>query len=118
MVLVELILGCLIGGQSTRNGTQFDDVFEKYVKDEDDDLIVDGWKILERDADPSIIWDPRSFRLVCRTAIRCITPSSKTRLSTSALLDELRTAITEKANPETNGPGDNRPFRVACNQYR
>jgi hypothetical protein len=29
-------------------------VFEKYVKDEDDDLVVDGWKILGQDADPSI----------------------------------------------------------------
>ncbi|KAI2492674.1 serine/threonine kinase [Fragilaria crotonensis] len=118
IVMVELILGCLIGGQSTRNGTQFDDVFEKYVKDEDDDLIVDGWKILERDADPSIIWDPRSLRLVCKTAIRCITPSSKTRLSTSELLEELRTAITETPNPETNSAGDNRPFCIICNQYR
>ncbi|KAI2494865.1 serine/threonine kinase [Fragilaria crotonensis] len=118
IVMVELILGCLINGQSTRNGTQFDDVFEKYVKDEDDELIVDGWKILEQDADPSIIWDPRSFRLVCKTAIRCITPSSKTRLSTSKLLDELRTAITETPNPETNSAGENRPFCIICNQYR
>ncbi|KAI2494587.1 serine/threonine kinase [Fragilaria crotonensis] len=118
IVMVELILGCLINGQSTRNGTQFDDVFEKYVKDEDDELIVDGWKILEQDADPSIIWDPRSFRLVCKAAIRCITPTSKTRLSTSELLDELRTAITETPNPETNSAGDNRPFCIICNQYR
>ncbi|KAI2492671.1 serine/threonine kinase [Fragilaria crotonensis] len=109
---------CLINGQSTRNGTQFTDVFEKYVKDEDGELIGDGWKILEQDADPSIIWDPRSFRLVCKAAIRCITPTSKTRLSTSELLEELRTAITETPSPETNSAGDNRPFCIICNQCR
>jgi serine/threonine protein kinase len=111
VVMVELILGCLIGGQSTRNGMQFENAFRRYVKDDDDERIVDGWKQLNRDADPSIIWNSESLELVCTTAIRCMAPSSKTRLSTDDLLPLLSQAIqlhdgSRNSEPEGAGHGD------------
>ena len=54
-VMVKLILGRLIGGQSARNGMQFENAFRRYVNDEDDESIIDGWKVLERDTDPAIL---------------------------------------------------------------
>ena len=101
--MVELILGCAIGRQSTRNGTQFKNVFRRCVKDEDDERIVDGWKVLKRDADHAILWNRESVQLVCKAAIRCMSPSSKTTLSTTGLLDELRTAVTDIRSPAAQG---------------
>ncbi|KAI2493231.1 serine/threonine kinase [Fragilaria crotonensis] len=74
VVLVELILGCLIGGQSTRNGMKFENAFRRYVRDNRYKLIKDGCEKLKRDADPAIIWNPEALGLVCKTAIRCMAP--------------------------------------------
>ncbi|KAI2503208.1 serine/threonine kinase [Fragilaria crotonensis] len=64
VVLVELILGCLNGGQSMRNDSQFHDVFDIYVQDERSyQRIVDGCEKLKRDADPFIIWNPDGHAL-------------------------------------------------------
>ncbi|KAI2503234.1 serine/threonine kinase [Fragilaria crotonensis] len=93
VVLVELILGCLTGGQSTRNGMHFENAFRRYVKDDRDRLIVDGWEQLKRDADPAVIWNAASLELVCKAAIKCMAPFSDERMSTKDLLDKLREAI-------------------------
>ncbi|KAI2491750.1 serine/threonine kinase [Fragilaria crotonensis] len=124
VVLVELILGCLNGGHSTRSGTQFLDVFEMYVKDERDRPIVDGWEKLMRDADPTIIWNPASLELVCKAAVRCMAPFSDERLSTKDLLDELRDAIISLNTyagilpPETVNAEVSGPCCDICNNYR
>ena len=69
VVMVELILGCVMGGQSTRNGMQFENVFRRYVMDEDDESIVDGWKVLiEQDADPATLWNRESLQQVGKAA--------------------------------------------------
>ena len=86
IVMVELILGCLIGGQSTRNGKQFKDVFAMFVKDARHRVIGDGWGRLKNEADPVIFWKPESLDLVCKTAIRCMAPFPEDRLSTHNLL--------------------------------
>ncbi|KAI2493549.1 serine/threonine kinase [Fragilaria crotonensis] len=104
VVMVELILGCLNGGQSTRNGTQFSNVFERYIKDKFDEPVKDGWKQLIQDADPSILWNSDSLEVVCETAIACMASSPYKRLSTHDLLPRLSTAITlnTKANAKSN----------------
>jgi serine/threonine protein kinase len=93
VVLTELILGCVNSAQSTRNGTQFYDVFSKYVQNEDHEPIIGGWHRLSRDADPSIVWNPDVLYLACRSAVQCMAPFSAERLTTKALLDELSEAI-------------------------
>ena len=93
VVMVELILGCLNGGQSTRNGKKFSNVFERYIKDKFDEPVTHGWKRLVHDADPSIIWKPESLRCVCKTAVACMASSAYKRLSTHDLLPRLSTAI-------------------------
>ncbi len=118
VVLVELVLGCLTGGK--RNGQQFKDVYLMYVKDVEDKRVIDGWKTLESDADPSIIWNPGALQLVCKTAIQCITPSSRERLSTDDLLHRLSKAVNLQAGisyPEPEVAGHGPPCEV-CNRPR
>ncbi|KAI2494864.1 serine/threonine kinase [Fragilaria crotonensis] len=124
VVLVELILGCLNGRQSTRtrNGMQFVNAFRQYVKDERDLLIVDGCEKLKRDADPTIIWRARSLELVCKAAIQCMAPFSDQRLSTDDLLNELREAIGLKRDTSVRPPGavrsvESGPLCLTCNDY-
>ncbi|KAI2491609.1 serine/threonine kinase [Fragilaria crotonensis] len=94
VVLVELILGCLNGVRSTRNDSLFLDVFEKYVQGERSyHRIVDGWKKLKRDADPTIVWNADALEIACKTAIQCMDPFPEERLSTKDLLDTLSDAI-------------------------
>ena len=126
IVLVELISGCLNGERTMRNGTRFRDVFdvfEMYVKDRRDQRIVDGWEKLKDDADPTIIWNPASLELVCKTAIQCVAPLPEERLSTTDLLDELRDAILLNTNAgmqhqDAASAVDDRPRCDICNNYR
>ena len=92
VVMVELILGCLTGGQSTRNGRKFDSVYRINVKDKSK-IFDDGWKRLIKDADPSIVWNSDSREVVCKAAIQCKAPSSDERLCTNDLLPLLNKAI-------------------------
>ena len=120
VVLVELILGCSNGGQSTRNGTKFLDVFEKYIEDECGRLIVDGWEQLKRDADPSIIWNQDALELVCKAAIHCMAPHSDERLTTKDLLNKLRDAIGLNSNAGIQHAGvvnaaASGPYCIVCN---
>ncbi|KAI2502797.1 serine/threonine kinase [Fragilaria crotonensis] len=60
VVLVELILGRL----TYSNDSQFFDVFEKYVQEERRyHRIVDGWKKLMGDADPTVMWNPDALEI-------------------------------------------------------
>ncbi|KAI2500923.1 serine/threonine kinase [Fragilaria crotonensis] len=93
VVMVELVLGRLNGGLSTGKGKEFRDVFEVYVEDEDGERIDSGWENLVSDADPNIIWNPDSLKLVCQTAIHCMDRTPRKRLETSALLRRLSNAI-------------------------
>ncbi|KAI2489093.1 serine/threonine kinase [Fragilaria crotonensis] len=123
VVLVELILGCLNGGQSMRNDSHFHDVFDLYVKDERDRLIVDGWEKLKSDADPTIIWNPDALDLACKAAIQCMAPFPEERLSTKELLDTLRDAILLNTkvglqHPAVASAVDSGPYCLICNEYR
>jgi hypothetical protein len=53
--MVELIVGCLISGQSLSVKT-FHDFHQKYVEDDKERFIPDGWKFLKDDVDPCISW--------------------------------------------------------------
>ena len=83
-VMAEQILGRL-----NRDPT---DVFQTYVL-AGKTPIVDGWKLLERDADNQVKWGLDALQLVCRIAIGCITPPYDGRLSTDKLLPLLNHAI-------------------------
>ncbi|KAI2493974.1 serine/threonine kinase [Fragilaria crotonensis] len=124
VVLVELILGCLNGGHSTRtrNGMQFENAFRRYVKDDSDRLIVDGLEKLMRDADPTIIWNAGTLDLVCKAAIQCMAPFSDEKLSTGDLLDKLRETIGLKRDTRVWYPAavhsvDSGPHCDICNDY-
>ncbi|KAI2503227.1 serine/threonine kinase [Fragilaria crotonensis] len=82
VVIVEIILGCLNGGQSTRDGIQFENAFRRYVKDERDQLVVDGWEKLKGDVDRTSDWNAVALEVVCKAAIQCMSPFPEDRLST------------------------------------
>ncbi|KAI2494523.1 serine/threonine kinase [Fragilaria crotonensis] len=117
VVLVELILGCLNGAQSTRNDSQFLDVFEKYVQEgRTYQRIVDGWERLMGDADPTITWNPGALEIVCRAAIQCMDPLPEERLSTMELLDRLSDAGIQ--DPQAVRAVNNGPLCRICNNNR
>ena len=118
VVIVELILGCMIGGQSTRNGMKFENAVRRYVEDERRRDTGDGWERLKNDVDPVIDWKPESIEHVCKTAIRCMAPFPEDRLSTNELVDELRMAITEERTPKTrNAAGERKKVCMICILY-
>ncbi|KAI2494853.1 serine/threonine kinase [Fragilaria crotonensis] len=104
VVMVELVLGSLTGGQSTQNDSQFLDVYEKYVMNDHHELIVDGCEKLKHDADPTIIWNPVAIELVCKAAVQCMAPVSGKRLCTKDLLGELNRAIQINAGLRSSEP--------------
>lgn len=112
VVMVELVLGCLNGGQSARNGTQFSNVFERYVKDKFDEPVEDGWKQLIHEADPSILWNSDSLEVVSKTAMACMASSPYNRLSTHDLLPRLSTAITLNTKAKTTYTCDNKSASI------
>ncbi|KAI2494513.1 serine/threonine kinase [Fragilaria crotonensis] len=124
VVLVELILGCLNGVRSTRNDSQFLDVFEKYVQHERTyHRIVDGWKNLIRDADPTVMWNQDALEIACRAAIQCMDPFPELRLSTKDLLDTLSDAVLLNNNagiqhPVAESAVQSGPYCLICNEYR
>jgi hypothetical protein len=89
VVLTELITGCLQYGQSSANGQCYSDFFGRYVRDEDEELIVDGWKTLMDDADPSVAWNVRSLKHICELSVKCMAASPKRRPSTKDLVKHL-----------------------------
>ncbi|KAI2493975.1 serine/threonine kinase [Fragilaria crotonensis] len=104
VVMVELVLGSLTGGQSTQNDSQFLDVYEKYVMNDHHQRIDDGCGKLKLDADRTIIWNPVSLELVCKAAIQCMDPVSGKRLRTKDLLGELNRAIQINAGLRSSEP--------------
>jgi serine/threonine protein kinase len=93
VVMVELILGCLIGGQSSRNGKKFFNIHGKYVEDDSCKLIPNGWELLRDDVDPCISWRPDVLEHICKAAISCLHPSVTGRSTTKRLLQALSEAV-------------------------
>ncbi len=85
VIMAELIIGRLDGDPNN--------VVETYVLNGKSPM-VDGWKRLERDADDKVTWNAGALELVCKIAIRCMTPSSDGRLSAGVLLPLLFRAMT------------------------
>ncbi|KAI2491755.1 hypothetical protein MHU86_22805 [Fragilaria crotonensis] len=108
---------------STRLRTRSLDVFEMYVhSSRTRQWVVDGWKKLKRDADPSIDWNPDALDVVSKAAIQCIYPFSEKRLSTEGLLVKINTAINLNANadiqnPEAESAVDSGPSCALCHNY-
>ncbi|KAI2491915.1 hypothetical protein MHU86_22653 [Fragilaria crotonensis] len=100
------------------------DVFEKYVQEERTyHRIVDGWKKLMRDADPTVMWNPDALEIACRAAIQCMDPFPELRLSTKDLLDKLSDAILLNNNagiqhPAAESAVQSGPYCLICNEYR
>ena len=94
IVLVELILGSLIGGQTSGVKTQYlDAVFHECVRDDEGNDIPDGWKLLKEHKDRSVEWTPESLNVVCNAAISCLKQSASGRMTTTKLLPMLSEAI-------------------------
>lgn len=89
VVLAELIVGCLQGGRSSRGEENFGDFFSRYIRDDDDDIIEDGWQILMREADGAAEWNNEILERVCKVTVKCMAASPKRRYSTSDLVEEL-----------------------------
>ena len=97
VVMVELILGSLIGGPSSTDGTKTFCVFRDCVQDEEGNQIVNGFEILKQHADRSILWRLDSLDIVCKAAIGCLTPISIGRMNTTDLLAAMCKAIRANA---------------------
>jgi serine/threonine protein kinase len=100
VVMVELILGYLIGGPSSRDGTNGFSVFRDCVQDDEGKQITNGFELLKQHADRSILWNSESLDLLCKAAIRCLTPPSSP-MGTMSTIELL--AITSQAM-HTNFP--------------
>jgi hypothetical protein len=110
-------LGCL-------HDPQRHDIFAMYVQEErTKHRVVDGWKKLMDNADPTINWNPASLERVCKAAVQCMAPVSDERLSTKDLLDKLRDAIKLNTSasiqhPEAASAVDSGPYCYICKNYR
>lgn len=93
VVMVELILGYSIGGPSSSHRTRTFCVFRDCFEDDEGNQIMNGFELLKAHADRSIIWTSESLDLVCKAAIRCLTPISIGRMNTTELLDMTRQAM-------------------------
>ena len=84
VVLAELIVGSLQNGQLS--AYSLSDFFSRYIKDEDDEPIENGWEILMQDADLLAQWNDAILERLCKLAVQCMTASPKRRISTLSLI--------------------------------
>ena len=89
VVLAELLVGCLQGGQSSQKGQNLGDFYRRYIRDFDDESVEDGWKILKQDADKRAEWNDKTLEELCHIAVKSMAPSPKKRISTSELIEKL-----------------------------
>lgn len=89
VVFAELIVGCLQGGRSCRGTQNFGDYFSRYIRDDDDDIIENGWQILMQEADVAAEWNDDILELLSKVTVKCMAASPKRRYSTSDLVEEL-----------------------------
>ena len=89
VVMMELILGHLIGESSFNDDSEFFDVFSVCVKDEEGSQIMNGCEWLKEHVDRSIVWTPEALDVVCKAAIGCLTPTPVGRMKATELLDML-----------------------------
>jgi serine/threonine protein kinase len=89
VVLVELIVGCLQGGQSSRNGKSFGNFSRRYVCDKYHEKVENGLEILINDADPAAEWNTVTVNLLCEIALQCLAPSPLRRPTTHNLVHRL-----------------------------
>jgi hypothetical protein len=72
-----------------KGDSRFGDYFSRYIKDKFDEPVVDGWKSLFNEADPTVEWNSNSLELVCKIAVNCMAASPLRRISTGELVQEL-----------------------------
>jgi hypothetical protein len=87
IVLVELIVGHL------QNGDKYGDYYCWYIKDIKDEPVVDGWKILMKDADGQVTWNDCSLECVCKIAMKCIMAGPSKQIKTDKLVQELSDVV-------------------------
>ncbi len=104
VVLAELITGCLQCSQS-RDGKNFGDFFRRYILDENDDKVVDGWKLLKKDSDFTVDWDKKSLELACQVAMKCMASNPTSRITIQDLVHELSQILeVDFASKNKSGP--------------
>jgi serine/threonine protein kinase len=107
VVFVELIVGCLQGGQSSRNDQNFGDFFSRYIRDNDDEPIENGWEILMSEADVAAEWNVDTLKTLCKVALRCMAASPKKRITTADLIEELsRASLIDFNRNDSDSEGD------------
>jgi serine/threonine protein kinase len=89
IVLFEVITGCLQLSQSTGQGQIFGDFRDRYLEDEDEDIIEDGDKRLTADADPLAGWEDETLLSFAELAIQCCKTKKKDRPTTDELIERL-----------------------------
>jgi hypothetical protein len=89
VVFAELLVGTLQGGQSHDRGQSLGDFFCRYIKDEYDEQIEDGWKILKQDADMLAQWNEKVLDRLCVITIQCMMALPLRRISTLSLVQSL-----------------------------
>jgi serine/threonine protein kinase len=86
VVFAELIVGCLQDGQSSRNGQDFDDFYNRYVVDDFGGKVENGLEQLIGDADPLVEWNASSLKLLCELTLTCMAPNPVPRPTTHDLI--------------------------------
>ena len=89
VVIVELLVGSLQGGQSTQARQNLGDFFCRYIKDDEDEPVENGWMSLMQDADIAAEWNDEILQRLCKIATQCMAASPKRRLSTFSLVQNL-----------------------------
>ena len=100
MVMVELILGRLIGdcdSSSANHASEFLDMLlrNSSLECEEGNQIMTCCEWLKEHADPSIVWDAECLDRVCKAAIGCLRPITPTggRMTMEELVNTTREII-------------------------
>lgn len=89
VVLTELLVGSLQGRQSSRFGRSIGDFFGRYIRNDDEEPVEDGWKIMKQDADVLAQWNEDILERLCIIIVECMAASPKRRMSTFELVQNL-----------------------------
>lgn len=89
IVFVELIVGCLQGGQTSRSGQNFGNFYRRYINDKYHEKVENGLDILMSDADPVAEWNEFILKPLCELVLQCLAASPLRRPTTNVAVQSL-----------------------------